>query len=304
MASSQYVLKRNSKGEVPNFWEWEESVHDRALLLHSDTHIELNQAAAIETEEEARTRRLVGIPQLPLENEKSTLLDDDKYAEVMALPANQRTRAEAVVVDAMQTQRRLRNAGIRDINAGRKIVFEDRAAKDIGKQRDRPKMAAWLLGDKCLSPSALEEIKADGHFKSGAGETNTADEIREIIHRVIGGVSVKDVKRRHDLEDALRALKQGTSALHLFNNRFKRHFCMCVSAGSAITQAELIAKYIYGLNLQVFEEYIRKYAADQDSVPVTVGEVMADALLYYKRVVGVDPALSKAIINRICRLHH
>ena len=115
---------------------------------------------------------------------------------------------------------------------------------------------------------------------------------------------MKDVKRRHDLEDALRALKQGTSALHLFNNRFKRHFCMCVSAGSAITQAELIAKYIYGLNLQVFEEYIRKYAADQDSVPVTVGEVMADALLYYKRVVGVDPALSKAIINRICRLHH
>ena len=179
MASSQYVLKRNSKGEVPNFWEWEESVHDRALLLHSDTHIELNQAAAIETEEEAQTRRLVGIPQLPLENEKSTLLDDDKYAEVMALPANQRTRAEAVVVDAMQTQRRLRNAGIRDINADRKIVFEDRAAKDIGKQRDRPKMAAWLLGDKCLSPSALEEIKADGHFKSGAGETNTADEIRE-----------------------------------------------------------------------------------------------------------------------------
>ena len=188
-----------------------------------------------------RQRRLSGIPQLPVLNDRSKVLSDTAYAEVMSLPAPRGDRAEALAIDAMQTERRDANIAIVAINKDRSFVYEDRTSKDLAKVQERLKMAAWVLSEECLSHSVLEEVKADGLFRSGPGETNPAHVIMGIIRRIIGGVTVGDIKQRMDLESALRAVKQENMATHLYCTKFKRNLLKCSSAGSTIPMSELIA---------------------------------------------------------------
>jgi hypothetical protein len=81
----------------------------------------------------------------------------------------------------------------------------------------------------------------------------------------------------------------------MYCTRFKRALRKCESVGSTIPAAEHIAISVYGLNLVVYEQYIRDYATDPDSVPNTIGAVMADTVDYLQRVVGVNPALGKVL---------
>ena len=285
------ALGRNRKGEILDYFEWEEHIEDLALLHYPEINNELFIAPLPETEAEALQRRLLDIPQLPIENEKSKVLNDADYDMVMALPANQRPRATDIAIEKMQDERRNRNLGTAAINADRKLTYENRVAQDVLKRSQRPKMAAWLLSEGIMLASTVEEIKADGKYHYGL----RADEIFEITRRILGGISKLDVKMRLDLENALRALKQGTVPTHVYNTAFKRGLRKCVSAGSLISDADQIAIYVYGLNLEVYEDYIRQYAVDVDLVPKTIGEVMAHALAYHKRIVGVNPAMAKIL---------
>jgi hypothetical protein len=206
--ASHMILKRNSKGEILEFWTWEENVHDRALLLYPEICQELTAAPPFETEEGTRLRRLDGIPQLPLENDKSKVLGQITYDIVMALAPAARPRALELAIENMQIGRRNDNVLIEAVNLDRRLVYENRTTRDLAKIVDRPKLSAWLLSDECLSPEALVEVKSDGHFVATG---MAAADIMEIIRRVLGGVSSSNVRLKQDCFTQLRALRQNNS---------------------------------------------------------------------------------------------
>ena len=253
-ADTQYILKRNIKGEIPYFWTWYDSVLNRAQGLFPAIHTELVIAPLVETEAAALMRRLDGIPQLPLENERSKVLKNAAYAVVMTLPAAQRPREMELAIEEMQVQRRADNIAIAALNADRRLVYENRVARDLAKVTDRPKMTAWLLSEECLSPAALNEVKADGLYTAAGLSAHVA---LEIIRRVLGGVSAANRKLKSLYLTDLRALRQDTLPTHLYANKFKLAYRKCQSTGTVITEADLIDMFIFNLNLSVFELFIR-----------------------------------------------
>jgi hypothetical protein len=287
-----YVLKRNAKGEVPNYWDWDELIHDRAQLKFHDIYQELTTPPAVETEVQAMTRRLQGITPITLVDERSKVLGDAAWIAVQAVDEANRARAMDVAIDAMQTARRADNAVSAVVNTDRRIMYESRAARDIAKEADRPKLSAWLLSDECLSSSALEEVKADGLYTAG---TITPAAIMEIVRRVFGLVSTQSIKQRMDFEAALRGIKQGSMPTHLYSSKFKRAHMKCTSAGSTLLEAELIATFVYNLNLTMFEEYIRSWSNDPVGHPQTLGLIMAHVLEYQKNIVLINPELTKIL---------
>ena len=294
-APSHPVLRRNAKGLVPMFWEWEERVHEAAQLQFPECFLELSNAPLVETEEENLARLTGDIPLVPLMDDRNKCLDDAAYAVVMALPAPQRARAEALAIRDMQAAARNANQAIALLNTDRALRHADRRKRDLAKIAERPKMAAWLVSEHVMPATIHDELKADGRYIAGEDGVVPAHVIMEIACRVLGGVSLNNIKMRMDHEAALRSNRQDNLPTHLYNTNFKRCLRKCVSSGSTIPQTELIAIYIYGLNLQLFEDYIRAYGADTESVPDTVGAVMANALEYLKNVIAINPALSKVL---------
>jgi hypothetical protein len=250
----------------------------------------------VETEAAALMRRLDGIPQLPLENERSKVLSNASYAVVMALPAAQRARETELAVEEMQAQRRADNIAIAALNADRRLVYENRVARDLAKVTDRPKMTAWLLGAECLSPEALNEVKADGLYTATGLSANVA---LEIIRRVLGGVSAANRKLKSLYLTDLRAVRQDNIPTHVYGNKFKLAYRKCQSIGTVITEADLIDMYIFNLNLSVFEFFIRDYNNDPTGVgaPTTLAAAMNAAKEYQDSIIAVNPAIGKILDN-------
>lgn len=58
---------------------------------------------------------------------------------------------------------------------------------------------------------------------------------------------------------------------------------------------EVIACFVYGLSLQIYELYIKDFNIDPASKPGTLGAVMAHALAYLQSAIEVNPSLSKVL---------
>jgi hypothetical protein len=148
---------------------------------------------------------------------------------------------------------------ITEINLDRRLVYENRTARDLAKIVDRPKLTAWLLSDECISPDALAEVKADGLFVDTG---MIASDAMEIIKRVLGGVSSSNVRLKQDFFSQFRALKQGNSPTHTYSTRFKHALRKCMSTGTILSESDLVEYYIFGLNLLVFEIWMNTYNTD------------------------------------------
>ena len=97
------------------------------------------------------------------------------------------------------------------------------------------------------------------------------------------------------LDEELRAVKQGNMPTHAYCTAFKRAYAKCQHADSKMDATEVIGNFVYGLNLQIYELYIKAFNADPAAVPDTIGAVMAHALDYLRQSIEVNPALSKVL---------
>ena len=77
-----------------------------------------------------------------------------------------------------------------------------------------------------------------------------------IARRVLGGASMKNPRVRMDHEYALRTLKQGNMPFDHYCTSFRRCLRVCLALGSAMSDEDLIAFFVYGLNVRLFEKYI------------------------------------------------
>jgi hypothetical protein len=290
------VLKRNTKGQIPNFWEWYEWVSEASQLHFPSSFKELTTSPMVETEAQIFSRMASDIPEIPLEDDKDDLLSDADYAQISTLssPAAQ-ARATSIAVRELQINIRARNAAHTTTNKYRSHMLRQRMDRHEALILERPKLAAWIVSDNIMPSYIHDEIKSDGKYISGLDGVVPAHIIMEIACRVLGGVSVHNTKQRLILDDELRALKQGSMPTHVYCSTFKRAHLKCVHAGTKMDVADIIACFVYGLNLQVYELYIKAFNADPMAVPDNLGAVMADALAYLQSAIEVNPSLSKVL---------
>ena len=290
------VLRRNAKGLIPNYWMWYEWLNEVAQLYFPLTFKDLTVPPTDETEDEAITKIGEDYPEIPLEDDRDDLLPDEVYARVAQLPtAEDRARALSIAVRDLQRSIRAANALTSVTNKlraqKRKQLMDNLEARRL----DRPKLAAWVVSDLVMPPGIYDELKADGKYIPGADGIVPAHVLLEIACRVLGGVSKNNTKQRLTMDDELKAVKQGNSPTHAYNQAFKRAHVKCTYAGSKMDTADVIACYVYGLNLQIYELYIKAFNEDTAAVPGTLGEVMAHALAYLQSAIEVNPSLSKVL---------
>ena len=289
------LLQRNSRGTVPTYWTWDFWTCSNAQSLFPDIFHELLNAPLAETEDECRIRLSRDIPLLVLLNDQSSVLDDADYASIMALPLDQRARAEALAIDNMQDARRLANVGIAQINSYRTMVMSGRIARQLAMARERAKMAAWLSSGDSMPAAILDELKADPFFIACDEGYVPGHVFMGIARRVLGGASMKNPRVRMDHEYALRTLKQGNMPLDHYCARFRQCLRVCLALGSAMSDEDLIAFFVYGLNVRLFEKYINGYAFNKSTIPSTIGAVMAHASIHLQNIIMVNPALSEVL---------
>jgi len=287
------VLHRDRKGNTVDYWSWEEATQDHAAIVYPDIASELTIAPVVETEAESLARRLTGIPQLPLENDRSKVLGDEDYQIVMQYPANQRAREMELAIDRMQDARRIANIVISATNRDRALTFDYRVNRDLAKIVKRDEMAAWLLSPEKMSSTVLAEVKADGLFVAGCH----AHVIMEIIRRVIGGVSLTNRKMASALHVELQTMRQGTMPTHVYTTLFKHACLKCRGSGIVLTESAVVDLYIFGLNVQMFEHFIREHNDDPSGAragaPTTLADAVNAAKVFQDSAVSVNPALSK-----------
>ena len=294
--SGHPVLRRNAKGLIPNFWTWFEWLNEAAQLYFPLSFKDLVTAPAAESEEQALMRIGEEIPDIPLEDEKYDILSDADYALVALVPtAEERARALSIAVYEMQKKIRAANAVTSVANQLRGQLRKQKMARLEALLLERPKLAAWVVSDLVMPPGIHDEIKADGKYIPGEDGIVPAHVIIEIACRVLGGVSKNNTKQRLTMDDELKNVKQGNMPTHAYCQAFKRAHVRCVYAGTKMDPADVIACFVYGLNLQIYELYIKAFNADTTAVPDNLGAVMADALAYLQSAIEVNPSLSKVL---------
>jgi hypothetical protein len=82
--------------------------------------------------------------------------------------------------------------------------------------------------------------------------------LMSIIRRILGGVSASNLKQKSELG----AICQETMPTQIYSNRLKHALRKCISAGSVIPEDKLVAKFVFGLNIVIFERNIFDYNAD------------------------------------------
>ena len=82
---------------------------------------------------------------------------------------------------------------------------------------------------------------------------------------------------------------------HAYCTAVKRAHVKCKHAESRMDPQEVIACFVYGLSLQIYELYIKDFNIDPASKPGTLGAVMAHALAYLQSAIEVNPSLSKVL---------
>jgi hypothetical protein len=225
-------------------------VCETIAVIFAEISSELDDDPPIETEAEARILRLTGIEQLPLENDRSKHIDDDRFMEIQQLPANQRARAESRAVDEIQSARRLVNVTTTAINKDRMLIYEEGVAKDIRKYNDRPILAAVLISESCMSAAAASEVKADGRNRVGVSPHINLSIVRDIF----GSLSNANSIERYNYENDLGGTRQGSMPTHMYQTAYKRNVKLCKATRSAIAES--------GLNVSIFEEYINNFVRD------------------------------------------
>ena len=300
ISSGHPILRRNAKGTIPNFWLWYEWIGEAGQLYFPASFKELFAAPSPESESESIVRLPRDIPKIPLENENDDLLTDEQYAALAAMPDVQaRALAQSRVVRELQMSIRAENAVKASTNEGRTQLLKQRMARHEAMILERPKLAAWVVSDLVMPAVIHDEIKADGLYLPGANGTVPAHVIVEIACRVLGGVSKNNLKQRMMLDEELRAVKQGNMPTHVYCTAFKRAHVKCLHAESKMDPAEVIGCFVYGLNLQIYELYIKAFNTDSSAVPATLGGVMAHALEYLRGAIEVNPSLSKVLDHSV-----
>ena len=295
--SGHPVLERNAQGLIPNFWEWYEWVKDAAQLYFPSSFKELIAAPLIETENEVFVRFTRDIPMIPLVDDKDELLSIEECAALALLSTSEeRERARSYAVRELQKKLRAENAAISMTNEYRVILLEQRMARHEALVLERPRLAAWLVCGSVMPPTIHDEIKSDERYLPGVDGFVPAHVIMSIACRLLGGVLKKNnTKMRMALDDELRAVKQGNLPTHTYCTAFRKAHTKCLHAGTRMDTSDIIAYFVYGLNLQIFEHYIKAFNLDPTVVPDSLGAVMADALAYLQGAIEVNPSLSKVL---------
>jgi hypothetical protein len=146
-----------------------------------------------------------------------------------------------------------------------------------------------------MSAAAASEVKADGRYLVGVSPLIILSTVRDIF----GGLSNANSIERYNYENALGAIRQGGMPTHMYQTAYKRNVKLCKAARSAITESDYIGKYVTGLNVSIFEDCMNDFVRDPNSVPATLGEVMAEVLVEEKQKCGVNPTLGKFLDHSI-----
>jgi len=153
-------------------------------------------------------------------------------------------------------------------------------------------LSATLISKEFLSEECLKQVRAHGDYDTGNGSYNSPFTILEIIKKIFAGSGAPSIARRIEQENILRSFKQGTVPLHVYVESFTDQVDRCEAEGSTFADPSLLVGIsIWGLNIDIFAEYIYDYNDAPASKPGTLGEVMTDASEFYESRMTTDPRL-------------
>jgi hypothetical protein len=273
-----------------NIFAWKRSIATEMQREFPSTHQFLRVDPGNDSVEEAC--RKIGLlhPILPLEDEITPLLSDEEYERVQGVVAKDRARALEVATAAAKAASRVANQDIRIKNLVSTKLLQDAVEADAQRRLDLVKMAATLLGPKCMAPDVRAEVEADAAYDRAPGAHNSCFLIMTIVDKLFGDGTVSFAKRA-DLELALYACKQKSEFLYEFNSVFSDIWQRCQDQGSLLTEDYVCQLYVRNIAVNVFKELKVHYGGHLSEYPVTLLALMAHVTRWYNNQIAIDPAV-------------
>ena len=248
----------------------------------------------METEEENFARLSAGIVQQALLNENATVLEDEVLLAILTLPENQQARATAIAVEEMQNANRQANAETKTKNDWRKSILDTRTKKDNAKKLLRTQLSGWLVSNECMSDGAVSEVKGCGLYDEDLVSLSPSI-IIVCAQTAFGGDPNNDHLRQQEEDKLSSMMKHENALLHFHNSSLQTQVKKCVSMGTVFVESKNIARYIYGLNRDVFEKLIDEYDDNHEKVPATLDKAMAYTMQWYNNRISKYPSVSKVL---------
>jgi len=250
-----------------------------------------------ETADETISRLSVNITWPVERDERTDFISDEAYERVMNVPTGTaRKRQEAIEIAAVREENRLANVAIR-----KQIIIAQQTLKNLTdleekKKAERLILSAMLISKDFVSDECLKQIRAHGDYVKGNDAYNSPYAIMDIVKKLFSGSGAPSALRRLEQENILRSIRQGTVQLHVYIESFTDQVDRCEAEGSVFTDhAMLIGLFIWGLNIDIFAEYINEYNDNPASKPATVNLVMTDVANWYESRMGTDPRLRSVL---------
>jgi hypothetical protein len=287
-----YILKRVS-ATGSNYFAWRKTVKARVTMASPNVIGELLADPPVETADQ-RLARLSDNVQWPAErDERTDFISDEAYARVMAVPAGlPRKRQQDIEVASARQANKLANVGIRAECIIAQQTLKNLTDTEEKKRAERMIMSAALISKEFVSEECLKMIRNHGDFQKGLGDYNSPYAIMEIIKKLFGGSGTPSISRRIEQENILRSMKQEIVPLPVYVESFMDQLDRCEAEGSQLNdQSLLVGLFIWGLNVDVFSDYINQYNDDPTTKPGTLSGVMSDVATFYNSRMHTDPRL-------------
>jgi len=290
--TDNYILTRISSTES-NYFAWRKTVTPRVSSTCPNVVQEILADPPNETIDE-RNNRLSACITWPVErDERTDCISDEAYARVMGTPVGTvRKRQEVLEIAAVREENRIANVAIRKQVLSAQQTLKNLIDKAEKQEAERLSLSAMLISKEFMSEECLKQVRAHGSYNKGNDATNSPFVLMTIIKSLFSGSGAPSPLRRLEQENILRSIKQGTVPLHVYVESFTDQVDRCEAEGSTFGDPRmLIGLFIWGLNIDIFADYINEYNDDPTSKPNTVNLAMTDVSNWYETRMGTDPRL-------------
>lgn len=229
-----------------------------------------------ETGAELRARLDLAVVREVMLDELTDELPADAEARVASAQANQRDAVRARELIPVRAHNRMANVAAREANHRKDLGVTADAAKEELKVPQRVAMGADIISAKYVEASLIDSIVNNVAYDRDRDATNSSCSIMNIIQAMCAYRPGKALIVKQEAGDRFYAFRQGRATLDAYNVGFEAVRARAVEQGCIIPEADVICRYLTGLNQKVYEGVIERL----DASPAAGGVTLRSHMVY------------------------